>query len=822
MKISYNWLKNYLNIDYSVDKLSVILTDIGLEVEGIEQFESIPGGLNNFVIAKVLTCKPHPNADKLSITTVDLGDGKEYPIVCGAPNVAAGQTVVVAKVGAKIYKGEESFDIKKAKIRGEVSEGMICAEDEIGIGNQHEGIFVIENSIEIGSKAADYFKVENDTIFEIGLTPNRADATSHLGVARDLMAYFNANNQNIAVDWPNVDNFKIDNENNIINIEIDNKEACKRYTGITISNIEIKESPDWLQNRLKSIGLKPINNIVDITNFILHEMGQPLHAFDADKIEGKKVIVKTLAQDSPFITLDEQERKLHSDDLMICNTKAGMCIAGVFGGATSGVTEKTKNIFLESAYFNPVSVRKTSKRHALQTDASFRFERGTDPNITVYALKRAAMLIKEIAGGEISSPIIDIYPKEIKHTIIPVNLSRINRLLGVDIEEYKFLAIVKGLEMKIIEHEDDDFVLSVPPYRVDVQREVDIAEDLLRIYGYNNVEYSETVKSALAYVNKPDKEKMHNTIADLLSARGFNEMMNNSLSKDEFYKELKHYNIDSLVHIENPLSADLNVFRQSLIFGTLQSIAHNIKRSNYNLHFYEFGTVASKKQNDGTSKDIIKGIFESQQLAITSTGNQFDESWKNKGTNTDFYSLKAQVDNTLERLGIDFNKLVSAETTNDIFDYGLNYSLQNSKDNFTELVNFGKLSTKLLKQFEIEQDVYYAELNWTIIQSKASSSAKYKEPSKFPVVKRDLALLLDKNVDFKSLRSLAFKTEKKLLTKVNLFDVFEDAKLGENKKSYALSFHLQDKDKTLNDKQIDKVMNKLIQAYTREFSAQLR
>lgn len=822
MKISYNWLKQYLDIDFSVNELSEMLTSLGLEVEGIEKFESLPGGLKNFVVAKVLTCEPHPDADKLSITTVDTGDGNIYPIVCGAPNVAAGQTVIVAKVGAVVTKGNESFEIKKAKIRGRISEGMICAEDEIGIGTDHDGILVLHNEVQAGMPAADYFKVENDSIFEIGLTPNRADAASHIGVARDLAAYLKVNLNPVQLNWPSVDNFVVDNESNTILVDIQNTEACKRYSGITISNITVKESPDWLKNRLKSVGLKPINNIVDITNYILHELGQPLHAFDADKIIGKKVIVKTLPSETEFITLDDQVRKLNQQDLMICNQDEGMCIAGVFGGKSSGVSLQTRNIFIESAYFNPIFVRKTSKRHALQTDASFRFERGTDPNITVYALKRAALLIKEIAGGYISSQVIDVYPNVIKNAIVPLNLSKTNNFLGIDLSEMQFEKIAKALDMSIVEHEDDDYVLAVPPYRVDVTRDVDVAEEVLRVFGYNNVQFGDVVKSALAYVDKPDKEKMKQMVSDFLAARGFNEMMNISLSKADFYKNLNHYKHENLIVLENPLSNDLGVFRQSLLFGALQSVEHNIKRKKDNLLLFEFGSVASKERLDGFTKDLVKTFFESLQLALCVTGNIYDESWKNKPAKADFYFLKAQVENILERLGLFNTNIIVEETQNDIFDFGLAYQWQNAKDNFSPLANFGKVKDSILKTFEIDQDVYYAEFFWSTMENKAKSNAKYIEASKFPLVRRDLALLLDKKISYQQLRDLALQTERKLLTGINLFDVFEDKKLGEDKKSYALSFFLQDKTKTLQDKDIDKVMNKLIDAYKREFNAQLR
>jgi len=822
MKISYNWLKEYLDVDLSVDEMSVILTDIGLEVEGIEEYESLPGGLNNFVIAKVLTCVKHPNADKLSKTTVDLGDGQTYPIVCGAPNVAEGQMVVVAKPGARIYEGEKFFEIKKSKIRGEVSEGMICAEDELGLGDAHEGILVLNGDVAAGTPAADYFKIERDTVFEIGLTPNRADAASHIGAVRDLACYLKLNKKNSEVKYPNVEDFKVDNESRLIDIEIENNEACKRYTGITISGLKIAESPDWLKNRLKAIGLSPINNVVDVTNFVLHELGQPLHAFDADKIKGKKVIVKTLAEGTSFITLDEQERKLHADDLMICNTEEGMCMAGVFGGISSGVQENTTNIFLESAYFDSVYVRKTAKRHTLQTDASYRFERGTDPNMTVYALKRAALLIKELAGGEISSPIVDVYPEKIENREITIHPLKLNQFLGLDVALEDLKTILSGLDIQILSEDDDEMLISVPPYRVDVTREVDIAEEILRIYGYNKVEFKQKLNASLAFVQKPDKQHLVNTVSDFMSSRGFHEMMNNSLSKDEFYEGLNYYSADNVVPIYNPLSTDLNVFRQSLLFGALETVANNLKRRNSNIKLYEFGTVVSKKQFDSKIKDLVKNYFESKQLALVSVGDINNETWVEKSKRADFFYLKTQLENILERLGLDFNRIQVVETENDAFAYGLSYRVQKGKNEFSILADVGKVHPKLNKKFDIDTDVFYAEVNWTVVLSMLKDNVKFTELSKFPMVRRDLALLLDKTVSYKEVYDLALKTDKKLLTKVNLFDVFEDKKLGENKKSYALSFFLQNKNKTLTDKEIDKVMDKLVKNYTNQLGAELR
>ncbi len=820
MKISYNWLKQYIDTDLRYQKVSEILTDTGLEVEGIEKYQSIKGGLEGLVIGEVKTCEAHPNSDHLSITTVDVGENELLPIVCGAPNVRAGQKVVVATVGTTLYDGNESFKIKKAKMRGELSMGMICAEDELGIGTSHDGIMVLDNDVKVGILAKDYFNIENDIIFEIGLTPNRIDGASLFGVARDLAAYLKQF-QKINLKKPLVDNFKIDNNDNFIDIKIENTNACHRYTGITISGIEVKESPTWLKNRLKSIGLNPINNIVDATNFVLHETGQPLHAFDADKIKGNKVIVKTLEQETKFITLDGVERKLSSDDLMICNEDEGMCIAGVFGGIESGVTENTKNIFLESACFDSVFIRKTSRRHVLSTDASFRFERGSDPNITVYALKRATLIIKELAGGKISSDIVDVYPNPVENYKVDVSYDHIDRLIGKYLEKENIKNILTSLDIKIANENGKTLNLEIPTYRVDVKREADVIEEILRIYGYNNVEISGQVKSTISYSEKPNKNKITNLISDLLSDIGFNEIMSNSLTKSSYYDNLKSYDKDNLVTILNPLSSDLNCMRQTLLFGGLEAIAFNINRKNPDLKFYEFGNCYSinKQIHD---ENPIKKYNEKYHLSLFITGLKQQVNWNTKGEHTNFYFLKSFVENIMHRLGIDINFVNIGDLSSDILDYGLQYTY-NQNNNEQTFVSFGSVNKKLLKIFGIKSDVFYADFDWDVVlQILKTKKLSYKEIPKYPEVKRDLALLLDKKIRFEQIKTLAFNTEKKLLKRISLFDVYEGKEIGEDKKSYAVSFILQDPSKTLTDKQIDKIMNKFIRIFENELGAKIR
>ena len=804
MKISYNWLKEYLPIDLEPEKVSQLLTDCGLEVEGEDVFQSIKGGLKGLIIGEVLTKEKHPDADRLNLTTVNIGKDDPAIIVCGAANLKIGQKVIVAPVGSTIHPVEgDSITMKKAKIRGQVSEGMICAEDEIGLGVGHDGIMVLDNSAIAGTIASKYFEVETDTIFEIGLTPNRADGMSHFGVARDLRAVLNNLGEEPILKAPATNSFQKDNDNLLINIEVKNEEACPRYAGVTLSGIKVSESPKWLQNRLNSIGLKPINNIVDVTNFVLHELGQPLHAFDADKITSKKVVVQTLANKTKFTTLDDQEKELHENDLMICNGDEPMCIAGVFGGLVSGVSNSTTNIFLESAYFNPVSVRKTAKRHGLNTDASFRFERGIDPNITVEALQRAALLIKKIAGGTISSDVTDIYPSVIENFKFEFSILNCNRLIGKKIGSDKIKSILTSLDIEITDESDDTLWLSVPPYRVDVQREVDVIEEVLRIYGYNNIEMSKNVTSSLSYASDPDLEKVQNTVSNLLANNGYNEIMNNSLTKGDWYEN------DNKVVMLNPLSSELDVMRQTLLFGGLENVIRNVNHKRADLKLFEFGNIYFKNEDK---------YDQEKNLVLFVTGKNESESWNSAKENSSLFSIKQAVDGILSKLGIDKPGVASKETEISQFQYGLSYSITNKT-----VVDFGSIKPEILGALNIDQKVYYACFNWeNVVFLLKMNKVVYKPLAKFPSVRRDLSLLLDKGVSFAQLSKLAKKSERKLLKKVGLFDVYQGESLGANKKSYALNFTLQDEYKTLSDKEIDKVMNKIQQTFEKEVGAQLR
>jgi len=817
MTISYSWLKEYINIDIEPEKVAKILTSIGLEVESLEKVQAVKGGLEGVVVGEVLTCEKHPDADKLSKTTVNVGLAEPLNVVCGAPNVAKGQKVVVATVGTKLYFGDQEITIKKAKIRGELSEGMICAEDELGLGNSHAGIMVLDPSAVVGTPAKEYFKLEDDYIFEIGLTPNRIDAASHYGVARDLAAYLNLEKPTKAIK-PSVDSFKVDNNSFHIPVEVANPEACTRYSGITVSNIKVGPSPDWLKNRLKSIGLNPINNVVDITNFILHEIGQPLHAFDADFITGSKVVVRTVKETTPFITLDGAERKITTEDLMICNAEHEMCIAGVFGGLNSGVTEKTTKVFIESACFNSVSVRKTARRFGLSTDASFRFERGTDPNITLWALKRAAMLIKEVAGGEISSEIVDIYPTPVDDFNVEYNLKDTATFIGKEIPLNTIKKIFEGLEIKIVKEDGNNLQLAIPPYRVDVRREADVVEDVLRIYGYNNVEFSEKVYSTLSYSRKPDTHQIFNRAADILTSNGFNEIMCNSLTKAAYYKDLTTFPAPSTVMIMNPLSSDLNGMRQTLLFGGLESVQRNTNYRNPNLKLYEFGNCYKFNTDADRSKNPLNSYSEDLRLGIWLTGEKTPESWVQKSQAVSFFTIKGYVHAILNRFGFDVDSLSNQDAPSDLFNYGLTYIHKNKP-----IVSFGSVKRSIVDSFDLKADVFYAEIKWNaVLDQTLNMKITYKELPKFPEVRRDLALLLDKSVTYDQIRKIAFATERKLLKQVNLFDVYEGKNLGENKKSYAVSFILQDENKTLNDIQIDKTMNNLIAAYQKEVGAQIR
>ncbi|MFM6977064.1 MAG: phenylalanine--tRNA ligase subunit beta [Sphingobacteriaceae bacterium] len=800
MKISYSWLKQFIETEKTPEEISLILTDIGLEVESLEKVQSVPGGLEGLVVGLVKETAQHPNADRLKITKVDAGRGQDLQIVCGANNVAAGQKVVVALDGTTIYptKGEP-FKISNSKIRGEVSQGMICAEDEIGLGTDHDGIMVLAADTPVGTLAKDYFKLEDDYLFEIGLTPNRADAASHLGVARDLAAYLRT-----SYTLPNVSAFKVDSEKLNIPVTVEDTAACPRYSSLTISGVSVKESPDWLKNKLNIIGVRPINNVVDITNYVLHELGQPLHAFDADKISGGKVIVKKCAEGTPFTTLDEVERKLSDQDLMICHANAPMCLAGVFGGIQSGVSAQTQNIFLESAYFNPVSVRKTSKRFGLKTDASFRFERGTDPDMTVLALKRAALLIKELAGGEISSSISDLYPAPVAPFDVSLSYQNVNRLIGKALDKDHVKSIISALQIEIAAKTAEGLELKVPAYRVDVTREVDVIEEILRIYGYNNIEIPSQIRASLNYGVKPDKEAVQNQVADWLSANGFNEILSNSLTKADYA-----LNPGKAVHLLNPLSSDLDTMRQSLLFSGLETVVYNENRKSSDLKLYEFGKTYFLK-------DQADAFQEYQRLAIFLSGKMQAAQWNNPAKAANFYHIKAVVDTLLQKLNI--VGLQTKETDLGNLAYGLAY-LKGEKP----LASFGAVSAKVLKKMDIDSEVFYAELDWDlIIKSIRNNKITYREVSKFPAVKRDLSLLMDRSVTFEQLKQISLKTERSLLKEVDLFDVYQGDKLPADKKSYALSFVLQDEEKTLTDKQIDAIMQKLMYNLEKEAGAVVR
>lgn len=816
MYISYSWLKDYIQLEQTPDEIGNILTQIGLEVAGIEEVETVKGGMQGLVIGQVVTCGKHPNSDHLSKTTVDIGTGELLPIVCGAPNVAAGQKVVVATIGTTLYMGDESFTIKKSKIRGEVSEGMICAEDEIGLGTDHSGIMVLPESARVGTPAKDYFNVESDRVFEVDLTPNRIDSASHIGIARDLAAFLSKNKKTVYTKPP-VDGFKVDNHNLEIPVEIKNPEACRRYSGVTISGVEVKESPDWLKNRLKAIGLTPINNVVDITNYVLFETGQPLHAFDADEITTGKVEVKTLPAGTVLVTLDEVERKLDADDLIICNTDEPMCIGGVFGGLTSGVKESTKNIFLESACFDPVFIRKTARRHGLSTDASFRFERGTDPNGVIYALKRAALLIKEIAGGTISSEIVDVYPVPVEDFRVNVSWANITRLIGKDLGKETIKNILESLEIRIESETESGLQLSVPPYRVDVQREADVIEEILRIYGYNNVEVPGHVVSSIQTAPKPDPNQIRNLISEMLTSRGFNEIWSNSLTKAAYYEENGQYPAEKSVKILNPLSTDLNAMRQTLFFGGMECIAYNVNRQNKNLFLYEFGNCYHYKGTRLREKPETN-YAEDERLALFVSGDKHRENWAVKSTPATFYTLKTQVESIFTRLGLSVRQMQIIETDNELFSEGIRYTADNKP-----VAEMGIVAGKWLKKFELESPVYFAEIFWEhAFKLHARHKVAFKELPKFPAVRRDLALLLDKPVKFRQLQETAFNTEKQILQEVDLFDVYEGKGIPAGKKSYALSFILRDNNRTLNEKQIEKTMQKLVNAFAREYNAELR
>ncbi|MDC1265548.1 phenylalanine--tRNA ligase subunit beta [Flavobacteriaceae bacterium] len=808
MKISYNWLKQFIKIDWTAEKTSELLTDLGLEVEGLETFQSVKGGLQGVVVGHVLTCEQHPNADRLRITTVDVGAKEPLAIVCGAPNVATGQKVAVATIGTTLYTAEgEAWTIKKGKIRGEESHGMLCAEDELGLGASHEGIMVLEDSLETGSPLAKHYEIEDDLVFDIGLTPNRADAMSHYGTARDLMAGLSQHGINAKLISPSVSAFHVDDRSLKVDINVEDKQKAPRYCGLTISDIVVKESPLWLQNRLKAIGLNPINNIVDATNYVLHDLGQPLHAFDADRISGKKIIVKTVKAGTKFTTLDGVERSLHEEDLMICDTEKPLCIAGVFGGENSGVSKETNSIFLESAYFNPVSVRKTAKRHALNTDASFRFERGIDPNITKYALKRAALLIIEIAGGKITSDLIDEYPNKIEDAQVLLTFEKTNQLIGEELPKETIKSILGALEIKVNNVTESGLGLTIPAYKNDVQREVDVIEEILRVYGYNNIGITNKLNASISNTSKFESYKVENIIANQLVGQGFYEILNNSLTSDKYTAFSEQLEQAHEVKILNPLSTDLSVMRQSLIFSGLESIAFNINRQQSDLKLFEFGKTY---HNFEANKEEFK------HLSVFVTGNKTEKRWNTKETAVDYFYLKGLVTAIFERLGI--QKLKSSPLANDVFSEGQQLSVGKHS-----LVEFGSLKTSTLKSFGISQSVFCADFNWdNLLKVINQQTIKFKDISKYPEVKRDFSLLINEDVTFESIFKLAKQTENNFLKEINLFDVYTGDKLAEGKKSYAVSFTLQDKNKTLTDVQIDKIMSKIQKRIESELGAELR
>jgi phenylalanyl-tRNA synthetase beta chain len=808
MKISYNWLKQFIKLDWEAEKTGDLLTDLGLEVEGLNKYQSIKGGLEGIVVGHVLSCEQHTNADKLRVTKVDIGTDTPLQIVCGAPNVAEGQKVPVATIGTVLYDEDgKDFKIKKGKIRGEESHGMICAEDELGLGKGHDGIMVLDDSLVPGTPCSDVFDIENDLVFDIGLTPNRSDAMSHLGTARDLKAGLLQKGHNLELISPSVSDFHIANRSLKIDSEVIDNKLSPRYCGVTISGIKVAESPEWIKNRLKAIGITPKNNIVDITNYVLHELGQPLHAFDAIKVKGNKVIVKTLDAGTKFTTLDGIERVLHEDDLMICNKEEPMCIAGVLGGLESGVTNQTTSIFLESAYFNPVSIRKTAKRHALNTDASFRFERGIDPNITQYALKRAALLITDIAGGEISSGIEDLYPNKIEDFQVFLSFETTFKLIGQEIPQETIKSILTSLEIKVNSVTEGGLGLTIPSYRTDVQREADIIEEILRVYGYNNIEFSNKLNATMSHASKFEDYKVQNVIANQLISQGFNEMMANSLTKPNYTELSELLNPEHNVTMLNPLSNDLAAMRQSLLFSGLEALAYNINRKQSNLKFFEFGK---------TYHNYESGYIENKHLTLLITGERYTDNWNTVSKTSDFFYLKGIIESIFSRLGV--SKLKSSPLKTDLLSEGMILSLGKN-----QLVEFGIVKRNIAKKIGVSQQVLFADFNWdNMIEIAKFNKIKFNAISKYPEVKRDFALLIDNNVNFNEIYTIAKQSEKKLLKDVTLFDVYEGDKLPSGKKSYAVSFTLEDKEKTLTDKQIDKIMNKLQSSFEKQLGAELR
>ena len=820
MNISYKWLKEYVDFDLTAQQVADALTSTGLEVDALEEVQSIKGGLKGLYVGKVLTCEAHPNSDHLHVTTVDLGKGEPSQIVCGAPNVAAGQKVIVADLGCVLYDGDKEFVIKKSKLRGVESNGMICAEDEIGVGTSHDGIIVLPEDAVVGTPAAEYYNLESDWLIEVDITANRADGLSHWGVARDLYAWLKSNGYETKMHRPDCSKFTVDNHDLPIEVKIENTEACKRYACVSISDCEVKESPDWLKNKLNTIGLRPINNIVDITNYVMMAYGQPLHTFDADMVKGHQIVVKTMPEGTPFQTLDGEEHKLSDRDLAICNAEDPMCIAGVFGGKGSGTYETTKNVVLESAYFHPTWIRKSARRHGLSTDASFRFERGVDPNGTIYALQQAAILCKELAGGKVSMNIVDVYPEKMENAVVDLSYQYVHGLVGKEIPTDKIKAICESLEMKVLEETAEGLKLEIPSYRVDVTRPCDVVEDILRIYGYNNVEIPTQLKGSLVIKGDEDqKHKLANIVSEQLVGEGFNEILNNSLTKGAYYEGRNAYAAENCVKIMNPLSTDLNVMRQTLLFGGLESVQHNVNRKRANLRFFEFGNVYTFDPEKANPDDPMQAYKEQYHAALWLTGKRVEGSWAHANEESSFYELSAYVENILRRIGVKPGMIVRKKSENDIFSAGLTIENRGGK----KLIEMGIITKKLLKQFGLDAPVFYAELNWTALMKVIKKNeVLYTEVPKFPAVSRDLALLVDNSVEFAQIEQIARQTEKKLLKKVELFDVYEGDKLPAGKKSYAVNFILQDEEKTMGDKQIEAIMNKLIAQLKKQLNAELR
>ena len=820
MNISYKWLKEYVDFDLTPQHVAEALTSCGLEVGGLEEVQTIRGGLKGLYVGKVLTCEPHPNSDHLHITTVDLGKGEPQQIVCGAHNVAANQKVIVADLGCVLYDGDKEFVIKRSKLRGVESLGMICAEDEIGVGTSHDGIIVLPEDAPIGMPAAEYYNLESDWVIEVDITANRSDALSHYGVARDLYAWLKQNNYQTELHKPNCDAFEVDNESLTIDVEVKNTEACKRYACVSISNCEVKESPEWLQNKLKIVGIRPINNIVDITNYIMMAYGQPMHCFDADMVAGHKIVVTTQPEGTKFITLDGEEHSLSERDLSICNANEAMCIAGIFGGKGSGTYENTRNIVLESAYFHPTWIRKSARRHGLSTDASYRFERGIDPNGQVYALKQAAILCKELAGGQVSMQIKDVYPEPIEGSKVVLTYDYVNSLIGKEIGKDSIKSIITSLDMKIEAENENQIEILVPAYRVDVKRPCDVVEDILRIYGYNNVEISLQLKGTLTIPTDEDRNRKYiNLISEQLVGGGFNEILNNSLTKVSYYKDLNCYTEETTVKILNPLSADLGVMRQTLLFGGLESIVRNANRKNSNLRFFEFGNCYHYDESKKEADKLIKAYTQDQHLGLWITGKRVENSWAHPNEDASFYELKAYVENILVRLGLSLQAVTLVKGENNIFEDSISIVTKAGKI----IAELGVVAYKLTKNMGITNEVFFADIYWdNLLKAVKKHVVEYKEISKYPAVSRDLALLVDKTVEFEQIKEIAYSTEKKLLKAVELFDVYEGKNLPEGKKSYAVNFILQDEQKTLNDKQIDSIMNKLIDNLTKRLNAELR